>query len=124
MAYTAQQLVQSALRKLGVADFGAQEEIDALESMNQYIQSIAADRDMWVMGLAPLTTFSSLNDTLDAPNEYANLLINQTAIYIAPEYGVKTTPEVAAAAKYSADTIRMQTFREQSKQIPHNSWPR
>lgn len=124
MAYTAQQLVQSALRKLGVSDFGAQEEIDALEVMNQYIQSISADKDMWVMGIAPLVTFDSLNSTLNAPNEYANLLINQTAIYMAPEYGVKTTPEVAAAAKYSADTIRMQTFREQTNRIPYNSWPR
>lgn len=124
MTYTVQQIVQSALRKVGVSDYGASEEIDALEALNLFVATIAADKDMWIQGMVPLSPFTNLSDTFDVPNEYANLLIYNTAIHIAPEYGVKVTPELAALAKYSMDTIRMQTFRSLDKQIPSNTWPR
>lgn len=124
MTYTVQQIVQSALRKVGVSDYGSAEEIDAIEALNLYIATIAADKDMWMQGTVPLSPFDNLSDTFDVPNEYANLLIYNTAIYIAPEYGVKVSPELAALAKYSMDTIRMQTFRGMDKRIPSNTCPR
>lgn len=123
MTYTVQQIVQSALRKVGISDFGAAEEMDALEAMNLYVATIATDKDMWIQGIVPLSPFDNLSDTFNVPNEYVNLLIYNTAIYIAPEYGVKVSPELAALAKYSMDTIRMQTFRELNKRIPSNTWP-
>jgi hypothetical protein len=63
---------------------------------------------LWIGSLKPFTevsSFATVNDTLAFPSNYEEPLIYNLAVRLAPEYGRSISPEVAAIAKESYNTL-------------------
>lgn len=121
LTYKVQKLVESALRKITVTDPGAKELEEGLDALNQLIATLMADKDHWIQNLVPVTGFTSLDDDFDVPVEYFNPLACNLAVVLAPEYGFKVSPEIAAMAKYSTDIVKLQNYRAMGRRIPSNN---
>lgn len=121
LTYIAQNLIDGALKKLGITEPSPEEREDSLVVLNQLIGTIATDPDLWIQGIVPVTGFINLSDPIAAPVEYANYLICSLAILLAPEYGKKPSDSVIAMASNSAALIKRQNYALLGRRIPANT---
>lgn len=71
-----------------------------------YFDGVVASGETVFLDLQkPLAEISTLDTTIALPPEYAHLIRYQLMIRLAPEYRRKVTPEIAALARDSMETI-------------------
>jgi hypothetical protein len=102
---TARDLITMSLRTLGVLHSGetpsAEEGSDGLDTLNQLMNS-------WLYEGIDLewTTLTSLNDTIDYPDDHIGPFRYNLAVALSPDYGIQVTPAIAALARNGYDQLR------------------
>ncbi len=110
---TAQELINGALRLIGVIAAGetpsADESADALAAFNAMIQNwnegiakaLAGSYASVIYTFNPLATYSDLSDTISLPGGWLRALRYNLAVDLAPEYGRPLDPAVVTMANQS-----------------------
>lgn len=118
---TAPKIIRRALRILGVLDpsaaVGAQDAQDALETLNAMLA------EWHEAGFClPDYKLSSMEDELDSDAGDREAIAYALALRMAPEYGIRLAPEVAAVGMESMNRLRLRYFQPGTadfSELPH-----
>lgn len=122
LLYTVGKVISLAMSKIGV-DYNTTEPANveqAHENLNLLLAGWAADPDLAIHRIVPLTGYAELSDTIDAPLEYITAIVPNLALVITPDYDQQPDKLLMAHAMESLANLKIYNVRRQSGRIPTN----
>jgi hypothetical protein len=80
-----------------------------------YVPNAAETLMLW--SWKPFTPFTNLSDTMALPGEYAEVIVTNLSIILAPEYNRSVSAEVASRAEKAMNSLISQNFVDSDKKI-------
>lgn len=62
--------------------------------------------DLWIVSIKPFTAYSDVDDDVDFPPEFENMIVSNFALQLCPRYGKSPTRELKETAMNSMANIR------------------
>lgn len=122
LTYTVQQMLVTALSKIGID--GNNCEPATLElahrTLNLMLGAWSADPDMAVQRIVPTAGYANLSDTVDLPVEYCNAIVPTLAVMLQSDFDQPRDARLETLALEAVNLIKTMNIRRQGGCIPTN----
>lgn len=122
LTYTVAKVLEQAFSKVGVVydDTEAKNIVDAHNSLNIMLGAWAADPDLAINRMIPLTGYTALSDTVDVPLEYIAAMIPNLAVTLCGDFDQTPSKALQDAALSTLNNIKIYNIRRIGGSIPPN----
>jgi hypothetical protein len=120
--YTVAKVIEMAMSKIGIrySETEVKNVEDAQINLNMMLAGWAADPDLAINRIVPLTGYANLSDTVDAPLEYITAMMLNLAVFISSDYDQPVDKILLAQAMESLANLKIYNVRKQIGRIPTN----